>query len=144
MKKQKKATEPSSHEIYIRKLFANNLRKERNDRNMSQKDLSYAANLSINFINDIENEKKSPSIKTMAKLMEAFDIEPFRFLIPDNTEKIDDVIILKKDILNFVNERIERYTNYTLIKPEPSLLRGGIAAETVSINKPNDDKLPLS
>ena len=122
MKKEKKAPVIIKNELYLRKLFAGNLKKLRSDRHMSQMELASTADLSSNFINEMEHEKKWPSIETLAKLTRAFSIEPVLFFASENMIKVDDVYILKADlndlITTAVNERIERYINDSQIKPE--------------------------
>ena len=133
MKKEKKGIVKDNHELYIRKIFANNLKKLRGDRHMSQMELAAAANLSSNFINEMENEKKWPSIETLAKLMKALSVEPVHFFTPDIVMKINDADILKRElsalITTVINERIERYTNNSQIAEKPSADAGSIVSE---------------
>ena len=113
MKNEKKKIINDKHELYIRKIFANNLKKLRSDRHMSQMELASAADLSSNFINEMENEKKWPSIATFTKLVKVFSVEPARFFLPEAVIKIDDADILKEELSGLisavVNERIEYY-----------------------------------
>ena len=51
---------------------------------MSQLGLGSRAGLTHNFINDIENCKKGISVKTLAKLSAALNVEPHQFFLPDD------------------------------------------------------------
>ena len=115
MKKEKKTKETDKHELYIRNIFARNLRKLRSDRHMSQMELADIADLSCNFINEIENEKKSPSIETLAKLVNALSVEPVRFFAPEILFKTSNAKMLKTELSSLntavaeLNEKIDRY-----------------------------------
>ena len=121
MKKKKKPILADNHELYIRKIFAKNLKKLRSDRHLSQMELALIADLSTNFINEIENEKKWPSIGSLAKLVRALSVEPVHFFAPE-TIVFNDTEMLKAElstlITAIVNERIERYAGNPPIGPE--------------------------
>ena len=116
---KKKATLADNYELYIRKIVSNNLKKLRGDRHLSQMELASIADMSPNFINEIENEKKSPSIVSLAKLAKALSIEPVQFFTP-MAAIFDNSDILKEElstlITAIVNERIEHYTNKSKTK----------------------------
>ena len=78
MKKQKES-EVTVEEIYIRSLFSRNLRQLRENAKMSQLELADEANLTHNFISDIENGKKWISPETLAKLVIALNADPHHF-----------------------------------------------------------------
>jgi len=71
-------------EKYILNLFRRNLKRLRALHNISQMNLGLDAGLTHNFINEIENGKKGISIKSIAKLCSAFDIEPQQFFLSDD------------------------------------------------------------
>jgi len=101
------------NEIYIRYLFAKNLKKFREDIHMSQMELAAITDLSHNFINDIEHEKKWPSAGTFAKLVKVFKTEPHCFFLPELKLNIKDTDIFKAELANSialaVNEKIDRH-----------------------------------
>jgi transcriptional regulator with XRE-family HTH domain len=68
----------------IRILVGKNLKRLRALQNISQLDLALTANLTNNFINDIENYKKSISYKTLAKLAATLNVEPYQFYLPES------------------------------------------------------------
>jgi transcriptional regulator with XRE-family HTH domain len=70
-------------ENYIRFLVSKNLRRIRTTRNFSQLSLSAKSGLTHNFINDIENCKKGISVRSLAKLSAALDVEPHQFFLSD-------------------------------------------------------------
>ena len=72
----------------IRTLFSKNLKRLRALANLSQISLAAEANLTHNFINDIESGKKWVSAETIEKLANALKAEPYQFFISDS--KWDD------------------------------------------------------
>ena len=71
-------------EKYIRQLVSKNLKRLRTLHGLSQLGLSVNAGIAHNFINDVENGRKGVSIKTLAKLSAALNVEPHQFFLPDN------------------------------------------------------------
>jgi transcriptional regulator with XRE-family HTH domain len=67
----------------IRKLFSLNLKRLRSRWDLSQLGLAEKADLTHNFVNDIENCKKWVSPQSLAKLVNALDIAPHELLLPD-------------------------------------------------------------
>ena len=102
-----------SNEKYLRNLFVTNLRRLRNDRHMSQQELASQANLSTNFMNELENGKKFPSIETLSKLAQALSVDLFRLFTPETMIDINNVDIFKVELTEListvVNEKIDRY-----------------------------------
>ncbi|MDR1804490.1 MAG: helix-turn-helix domain-containing protein [Treponema sp.] len=72
----------------IRTLFSKNLKRLRALANLSQVNLAAEADLTHNFINDIESGKKWVSAETIEKLAIALKAEPYQFFISDS--KWDD------------------------------------------------------
>ena len=72
------------NENYVRLLVSKNLKRLRSLQNISQLGLALNAGLTHNFINDIENCKKGVSVKTLAKLSAALNVEPHQFFLPEN------------------------------------------------------------
>jgi transcriptional regulator with XRE-family HTH domain len=67
----------------IARLFGKNLKRIRNGKKISQMTLANRADLTHNFINEIENGRKWVSSDTIARLAEILEAEPFQFFIPD-------------------------------------------------------------
>ncbi|MDR1239938.1 MAG: helix-turn-helix domain-containing protein [Treponema sp.] len=68
----------------IRLLVSKNLKRLRDLQNISQLNLALRADLTHNFINDIENCKKGVSCKSLAKLSAALMVEPYQFFLPES------------------------------------------------------------
>jgi len=68
---------------YVKKQFGKNLKHFRRITKLSQMELAVKANVSPNFINDIESGKKWVSAETIGKLANALKVEPYKFFRPD-------------------------------------------------------------
>ena len=117
--KKEKSDIVNEHEIYIRKIFARNLKKLRNDRHMSQMQLASVADISTNFINEIEHEKKWPSIETLARLVIALSVEPARFFTSEIMLKTNDAEMLRAELISLntavaeMNQKLDPFIIYT-------------------------------
>ena len=69
----------------LRKIFSENIKAHRKACNLSQVQLAKKAEISINFINDLETKKKWASPATMVKLAGVFNIEAYELLKPPDT-----------------------------------------------------------
>ena len=74
-----------SSEIRVRGLISRNLKRIRTSQNKSQLALAQEADLTHNFINDIENCKKGISIKSIATLSVVLGVEPYQFFLPEDS-----------------------------------------------------------
>jgi transcriptional regulator with XRE-family HTH domain len=70
----------------LRTIFGKNVRIYRNRRNWSQADLAENANISINFLGDIERGKKWPHPETLTKLADALEIRVFELFMEEDNE----------------------------------------------------------
>jgi transcriptional regulator with XRE-family HTH domain len=68
----------------IRLLVSKNLKRLRDIQNLSQFNLAIRADLTHNFINDLENGKKGVSCRSLAKLSAALGVEPYQFFLPES------------------------------------------------------------
>ena len=73
-----------TEEINIQSLFSKNLRRLRIMAKLSQINLAAEADLTHNFINDIESGKKWVSAKTLGKLSIALKAEPYQFFLSES------------------------------------------------------------
>ena len=71
-------------EIEVRQIFANNLKKLRKQKGLSQLKLSNEIQMAFTFINDIENCKKWVSPETIARFATFFDVPISSFFETDN------------------------------------------------------------
>ncbi|MCL2762460.1 MAG: helix-turn-helix domain-containing protein [Treponema sp.] len=74
-------------------IFSANIKKRRNNVRWTQAALAKEAGTSVNFINDIETEKKWASPATMVKIANALQVEVYELLrppllFPDNLDSI--------------------------------------------------------
>ena len=82
----------------IRQTLAQNIKRFRETRNMSQADLAFDAGISIPFLSDIERGNKWPSPETIAKIARALKIESYQLFSPsirvneENKELISKII----------------------------------------------------
>ncbi len=82
-------------ENYVHTLVSDNVKRLRAIHNLSQLALSQKTGLTHNFINDIEHCKKGVSAKTLAKLSEALEVEPYQFFLPQNLIDNDMMVYVK-------------------------------------------------
>ncbi|MDR1949852.1 MAG: helix-turn-helix domain-containing protein [Spirochaetaceae bacterium] len=66
----------------IRSLLSKNLKQFRARKGLSQLKLANIAELTHNFINEIENGQKWISPETLAKLAEVLEVKPYQFFLP--------------------------------------------------------------
>ena len=72
--------------IYQENQVINKLKFFREERNLSQLDLSLSSGVSQNMITYIETGKRTPSLKTIIKLCNALQISPAK-LFEDNSKE---------------------------------------------------------
>ena len=98
-------------EKYIRQLVSKNLRRIRKLQSKSQFGLAGEADLSHNFLNDVESCKKGISFDTIAKLSTALEVEPFQFFLPDDISNINQAYmnILSESVQRAVRDAIALY-----------------------------------
>lgn len=64
------------------KLYAENIKRIRTAKKLSQEKLAELANLSGAYISEIENQKKIGTFETLASLADALEVEPYELLLP--------------------------------------------------------------
>jgi transcriptional regulator with XRE-family HTH domain len=80
----------------VRFILAGNLKLYRGRRNWSQADLAEKSNLSVVYLSDIERGNKWPYLDTLVKLAEAFEMEVFELLRPQDALSADAASIVAK------------------------------------------------
>src|SRR5215475_14093092 len=103
------------NESYVRLLVSKNLKRLRSLQNISQLGLAINTGLTHNFINDIENCKKGVSVRTLAKLSVAFNVEPYQFFLPENMHN-DDMMIYVKDFNDSLQKMVAELTQQYISK----------------------------
>jgi len=92
----------------IRAIFGKNVKFHRNRRNWSQADLAEYANISINFIGDIERGKKWPHPDTLTKLAEALEIKVYELFLEEDMEINQDNQALMSHFIKDVSLAINK------------------------------------
>ena len=72
----------SAKEKELHNIFSSNLKSLRARLKLSQASLAKKAGVSVNFINDLEAEKKWASMATLVSLASVLNIEPYELLKP--------------------------------------------------------------
>ena len=70
----------------IRAIFGKNIKAIRSRRNWSQADLAEYADISINYLGDIERGKKWPHPDTLSKLADALGIKIFELFLEEDAD----------------------------------------------------------
>ena len=107
---------------YIRSLFSKNLKRLRNIAKLSQVDLAVEADLTHNFINDIESGKKFISDKTLEKLSIALKAEPYQFFISEskwNEQGAEIFSLYLDDFQNSFEKMVDEYRSRFIEDPKP-------------------------
>ena len=89
---------------------SSNIRQYRLGSKWSQAVFAEKTGISINFLSDIENGKKWPSIQTMVKFAKAFNIEVYELLKPGNILPDDSSQVIArytKEIMATINKSVE-------------------------------------
>lgn len=68
-------------------LMGRNVRRIRNDRNLSQEEVAFAAGIKRSYISGIELGRRRPSINALEKLAIALQVDPRDLLTPDARSK---------------------------------------------------------
>ena len=85
----------------IRALFSKNIKLFRNRRNWSQADLAENADISLNYLSDIERGNKWPHPDVLSKLTDALGVKVFELFM----EEESDIYSEDKNLMNrFVND----------------------------------------
>ena len=108
---------------HFQKLFIQNLRFFRNERNISQIELSELVNITPNYLNAVENGKNFPSPQVLQKIIDVLDILPYQlFLEHPDTLKIaihdeknilfQEITYLKQKFNEEFEKAIQKYFNH--------------------------------
>jgi transcriptional regulator with XRE-family HTH domain len=106
--------------IEIRRLFARNLKRLREVRNISQLELSGMTGLTHNFINDIEHCKKWISADSLAKFAAALRAQPFQFFLSEvqaEESAVDPMSIYREDFADIFQKTAADWLNIYLPQP---------------------------
>lgn len=73
-------------EYKIRKVFASNVKKNRQAKKMSQEKLAELSELHRTYISDVEREMRSISLDNIAKIASALEVDVNKLFIDDKGE----------------------------------------------------------
>lgn len=95
----------------VKEIFSANIRRYRNSFGYSQEKLAEIVGISTSFIASIETSKKFPSSKNIAKLADAFGLQPYQLFQEPETTAQDTSHFgeMKEDLKLEVAEQIESY-----------------------------------
>jgi transcriptional regulator with XRE-family HTH domain len=95
----------------IRQIFGSNLRKFRSRREWSQMELAEKANISMNFLSEIERGNKWPSAETIQNLASSLGIEVYELFMLQDKPAVD------------INKYMERFVKDVTIAVQQSAER---------------------
>jgi len=104
--------------INIKNLFSKNLKRLRSMTKLSQISLAAEADLTHNFINDLESGKKWISAETLEKLSIALRAEPYQFFLSESKWKDPGAEIFSlylDDFQDSFEKMLDEYRNRFLI-----------------------------
>ncbi|MCL2791541.1 MAG: helix-turn-helix transcriptional regulator [Spirochaetaceae bacterium] len=107
------------NEKEIRTIFGQNIKTFRSRRNWSQADLAEFANISINYLGDIERGKKWPHPDTLSRLADALEIRVFELFLDENNLDIslNNQTLMKrfiKDVSLTINKSLSLSVNQSI------------------------------
>jgi transcriptional regulator with XRE-family HTH domain len=98
----------------LKYLFGRNIRNFRTAKGWSQEHLAEKADVSLNTINEIENGKKFVRLNTLILFSEIFDVDVYKFFIPENAADYGSLEMVEKFtegvkevVLNFTKNYID-------------------------------------
>jgi transcriptional regulator with XRE-family HTH domain len=75
----------------LKQIFISNLRKYRNDREISQMRLAELCDTATNYIGQIEIGRRFPSLKLIEKIGKVLEVEPYMFFIDESDKNLDEI-----------------------------------------------------
>jgi transcription regulator len=85
------------------------IKKHRVKRGFTQQELANLSDLSLPFINLVENEKRNLSVDTLIRILNALNVTPSEFFLPFSDNYNNDLSNLISSLQ--VNDNKERYIN---------------------------------
>ncbi|AEE15652.1 helix-turn-helix domain-containing protein [Treponema brennaborense] len=88
----------------LRDIFIRNLKFYRKRQGLSQEKLSYAIDMSMNYVNQLENKNSFPPPEIIDKMAAVLNVKPAQFF--DENESPENIIAANKE--EFVRELTEQ------------------------------------
>ncbi len=99
----------------LREVFINNLKYYRKQKGLSQEKLSYAINMSVAYINQIENKSSFPQPEIIEKIANVLNISPMQLF--DEKGSPENIKAFNKDeYINEITEKLLLKLNNTISK----------------------------
>ena len=94
-------------------ILAKNIRRIRHKLEMSQMELALRADVSIAFINAIENKQKWVSAATLSKITDALNTTPYELFLTDDISQEDLTIIAGRhnELIKDLNKLLKKYVS---------------------------------
>jgi transcriptional regulator with XRE-family HTH domain len=90
----------------LREILSKNIRRHRQNHNLSQADLAEKLDISVNFLCNIENGNRWISPQTLVKFATALNIEPYELFKPEEALPPDFQVMFNKSF----DEAVEAVT----------------------------------
>ena len=95
----------------LRDIFIRNLKFYKKRQGLSQEKLSYAINMSMNYVNQLENKNSFPPPEIIDKMAAVLKVKPMQFF--DENETPENIIASNKDeficeLTNQIHSRIKK------------------------------------
>ncbi|GHV80542.1 hypothetical protein AGMMS49944_23330 [Spirochaetia bacterium] len=103
----------------IRDILSANIRRYRHNRNLSQIAFAEKLDISVTFLNSIENGVKWISPQTLAKFASALNIEPYELFKPEKALPLDVATTLNKfadETFDAVTQALNTIRGYYLVQ----------------------------
>lgn len=99
----------------IIKIYADNIRRERNNKKVTQSVMAEKIGITEKYWSDIETGRKPSSLDTLVAIANALEIEPYELLLPENKAITYDTrrtkIVMKQLKDNF-SEMVDTISNF--------------------------------
>ena len=98
---------------YLQKIFIDNIRFYRTQKNLTQMDVAEIINVSTNYYNGLENGKYFPSIKVLDSICTGLNILPFQLFIENpfiediNDSTKEHIIMLREVLLSIITKYLQ-------------------------------------
>ncbi|MCL2193362.1 MAG: helix-turn-helix transcriptional regulator [Treponema sp.] len=103
----------TEHEL--RGILSRNIKRYRNNQNLSQADLAEKLDISVNFLCNIENGNRGISFETIAKFVSALNIEPYELFKTETSMPSNAPLIVNKcldEAVAAVTEALSKVRSY--------------------------------
>jgi len=103
----------------LRGILSQNIKRYRQNRNLSQADLAEKLDISVNFLCNIENGNRWFSPQTLVKFATTLNIEPYELFKPDEAIPPDFPVMLNKsfdEAVEAVTKTLNQVRGYYLSK----------------------------